>query len=120
LNIGIIVMEMRHHILHYRFHFLQVGKNLFHFVIEDDAERVNSEILEVANRFGVAEVAAKEDAITVLELHQLLLEIGGIEVEEHIFVAVKFEVIRLGLDVELGFIGRRFLLAGGHDEDETD
>ena len=85
---------MRHHILHQRLHLLQVGESRFHLIVKRDAERVDGEVLEVVDRIGIAEVAAEEHAVAVLDSHQLVLEVGGIEVEEDLLVAVELEVDR--------------------------
>jgi uncharacterized membrane protein YGL010W len=54
--------------------------------------------------------------VTVLELHQFHLEIGSIQVKEHLFVTVEFEVVWVRLDVEFGFVSRLVLLTRGHHQ----
>ena len=120
LDVGIVMVEMRHHVLHHRLHFFQVGESGLHFIVKGDAERVGGEVFQILHRIRIVEVAAEEHAITVLYFHQFLLEIGRVEVEEHVFVTVELEVVRLGFDVEFGFVGRCLILARYRHEREDD
>jgi hypothetical protein len=70
-----------------------------------DTKRVGSKILKVLYGCGIIKVATEEDEVTVLYPHQLVLEVSCIEVEEHLLVTFKFEIIGFWLDVQLGLVG---------------
>ena len=72
--------------------------------------------LKIANRIGIAEVAAEKHTVTILDFHQLRLKVNSIQIEEYFLITVKFNIIRFRLDVQFRFIDRLLLLTRSHDE----